>query len=148
MSAAEKFIELLESDHRYAAEAYTFVYDALDFSIKHVVPPSRRGKGQHVSGPELLEGIRRYAIEQFGCLVRPVFESWGVRATDDFGEIVFNLVAHDLMGKQESDHLQDFHAVYSFDEVFDVTPMFHYSKDEEEWVANYVTRKDIARMRA
>ncbi|HLU47309.1 MAG TPA: Minf_1886 family protein, partial [Planctomycetota bacterium] len=72
-AAAEKFQKLLRTDHRYDAEAYSFVYDALDYTLRHVVPASRRAKGQHVAGPELLEGIRRYGIEQFGCLARAVF---------------------------------------------------------------------------
>lgn len=136
MTAAEKFQRLLRNDSRFDAEAYNFVYEALDYTLKHVVRPGERST-QHVSGPELLEGIRRLALEQFGCLVRPVLRSWGVRSTGDFGEIVFNLVEHDLMGKQDSDRLDDFRNVYEFDEVFDVTPDFHLSRDDGEWEVTY-----------
>lgn len=139
MTAAEKFQRLLASDKRYDPEAYNFVYEALDWTLKHVAGTNGR-RGQHVTGKELLEGIRQYAIEQFGCLAKTVFERWGVRATDDFGEIVFNLVEYDLMGKQDSDTKEDFRDVYSFDEVFELSPVFCYSAEKDEWKAAYVCR--------
>ena len=139
MTAAEKFRNLLASDKRFDAEAYNFIYEALDWTLKHVV--RREGRAtQHVTGRELLEGIRQYAIEQFGCLSRTVLESWGVRTTDDFGEIVFNLVEHDLMGRQESDSRDDFRGIYDFADAFDLSPVFCYSAERDEWKAAYVTR--------
>ena len=137
MTAAEKFRLLLASDGRYDAEAYNFIYEALDWTLKNVVKSQRR-PNQHVSGPELLEGVRQYAIDQFGCLARPVLESWGVAGTADFGEIVFNLVEHDLMGKQDSDEKEDFVDVYDFEEAFDLAPLFTYSPESDEWGASYV----------
>jgi uncharacterized repeat protein (TIGR04138 family) len=142
MTAAEKFHKLLQKDSRFDAEAYNFVYEALDYTLKHLVKNQRR-PNQHVTGPELLEGIRQYGIEQFGCLAQTVLESWGVYETQDFGEIVFNLVEHDLMGKQDSDHREDFKSVYDFSEVFDVSPVFCYSRERNEWKAAYVTRGQI-----
>jgi uncharacterized repeat protein (TIGR04138 family) len=103
------------------------------------VKESRRGQ-PHVSGQELLEGVRLLAIEQFGCLAETVLATWGVHGTEDFGEIVFNLVEFDLMGKQESDTKEDFRSVYDFQEVFDVSPVFAYSPEEDLWSAAYVAR--------
>ena len=139
MTAAEKFRKLLQADRRYDAEAYNFVYEALDFTLKNVVS-GRSRESQHVTGRELLEGVRRCAIEQFGCMALTVLSSWGVRATSDIGEIVFNLVEHDLMGRQESDSKADFLDVYGFEEVFDVAPVFSYAPDRKEWKAAYVAR--------
>ena len=139
MTAAEKFRRLLQKDRRYDPEAYNFVYEALDFTLKNVVKSPGRSS-QHVSGTELLDGIRRYSIEEFGCLAQTVLESWGVRETRDFGEIVFNLVKHDLMGKQESDSKEDFHSLYDFEDVFDLSPVFCYCPEREEWKAAYVCR--------
>ena len=137
MTAAEKFRALLRDDERYDAEAYNFVYEALDFTIKNVIK-ARPRTNQHVSGQELLEGVRRYGIDQFGCLAQTVLESWGVCRTDDFGEIVFNLVEHDLMGKQDADTKTDFRSIYEFAEVFDLTPVFCYSRESDEWQTSYV----------
>ena len=145
MTAAEKFRRLLSNDENFDLEAYNFVYEALDYTLKNVLGTGRQGN-QHVTGTELLEGIRCLSIQQFGCLAHQVFESWGVRNTADFGEIVFNLVDHDLMGKQESDQLDDFCDVYEFREVFDITPIFHYSRDKDEWSTSYVTKAHLARM--
>jgi uncharacterized repeat protein (TIGR04138 family) len=139
MTAAEKFRLLLKNDRRYDPEAYNFLYEALDFTLKSVVTPRTRSN-QHVSGQELLEGVRRYAIEQFGCLAGMVLYSWGLKTTSDIGEIVFNLVEYDLMGKQESDSKLDFLNVYSFDEAFDVKPVFSYRQDRDEWSAAYVAK--------
>ena len=146
MTAAEKFRRLLQKDTRYHPEAYNFVYEALDHTLKHIVQTQERS--HHVSGGQLLEGIRQLSIEQFGCLARPILECWGIRSTEDVGRIVFNLVEHDLMGKQESDSLEDFRGVYEFDEVFDLAPLFHYSGEDGDWKATYVTRSQLSRMRS
>ena len=139
MSALEKFRQILEADERYSPQAYNFVYEALDWTLKNVV--SREDEdAQHVTGAELLEGIRQYSIQEFGCLARTVLESWGITETADFGELVFNLVEHDLMGKQESDSKEDFRGVYEFSEVFDLAPRFSYRDDHDEWKTKYVER--------
>jgi uncharacterized repeat protein (TIGR04138 family) len=140
MTAAERFHRVLESDPRYDPEAYNFLYEALDYTIKNVVSNKNR-TSQHVTGQELLEGIRRFAIEQFGCLARAVLETWGIRRTDDFGDMVFNLVAQDLMGKQDSDSKVDFQRVYDFEDVFDVKPVLSYASERREWKASYIARR-------
>lgn len=137
LSAADKFRLLLEKDTRFHPEAYNFVYDALDYTLRHVINPATRSS-QHVTGQELLEGSRRLAINEFGCLARLVLENWGICCTDDIGEIVFNLVNFDLMGKQESDDTEDFHAIYSFEDAFDVKPILSYQAERDEWSASYV----------
>ena len=138
-NAAERFQLLIRKDGRYDPEAYNFIYEALDHTLKNVINPSSRSN-QHVTGPELLEGVRQYAIEQFGCLSQMVLENWGIKSTGDVGEIVFNLVEYDLMGKQDSDSKLDFINVYAFDDVFDLKPVFSYRQDRDEWSTNYIVR--------
>ena len=104
---------IVEKDKRYNAEAYNFVMEALHFTVKKLDKP------RHVSGQELLGGIREYALEQFGVMTRTLFEHWGVRRTEDFGEIVFNMVEAGLMGKTGTDSKDDFKNGYDFSEVFD-----------------------------
>ena len=139
ITAAEKFRRLVQTDQRYDVEAYNFLYEALDFTMKNVVAPRGRSN-QHVTGQELLEGVRRFTIEQFGCMARVVLQNWGIRSTDDVGEMVFNLVSQDLMGKQESDSKEDFHGIYEFEEVFDVKPVFSFAPDRKEWKVSYISR--------
>jgi uncharacterized repeat protein (TIGR04138 family) len=108
----ETLEKILDGDPRYKIEAYNFVLNALSYTQRRL---KRKG---HVTGQELLEGIREYAIEEYGPMVRAVFEHWGVRNTEDFGNIVFNLVNVGLMGKTEKDSLEDFQDGYDFKEVF------------------------------
>jgi len=99
-------------DGRYHINAYRFVYEALDYTVK------RLDKKRHISGRELLEGIKNLALEQFGALAVMVFDVWGVQRTADFGNIVFNLVEAEMMSRSEEDTREDFDEVYSFREVF------------------------------
>ena len=100
------------ADGRYHINAYRFVYEALDYTVKQLE------KKRHISGRELLEGLKNLALEQFGALAIMVFDVWGVRKTADFGNIVFNLVEADLMSRSDEDTREDFEAVYEFKEVF------------------------------
>jgi len=108
-----KISELLIRDDRYSREAYRFVQEGLEFTVQ------RRGRRGHVSGKELLEGIRDMARDRFGLMARTVLNQWGIMATADVGEIVFNLVDAQVMSKQDSDTRDDFANVYDFEEVFD-----------------------------
>jgi len=134
-SPVEKLCAIIRRDPRYAPEAYHFVYEALDWTLRNVVKARRRH--QHVTGPQLLEGIRQFAIQEFGCLAKTVLESWGVRSTADFGEIVFNLIEEDMMGKQPSDSKEDFAEVYDFEDAFRVRPVFRYDPDAKDWQVTY-----------
>ena len=114
---AQAVEEILQRDARYDREAYLFVRDALDHTVKH------RGKArgeirEHVSGQELLGGLRIYALQQFGPMVPTVFEHWGIHATYDVGCIVFNLIGAGIFGKTDRDTLEDFRNVFCFQEAF------------------------------
>lgn len=112
--------EVAEQDGRYKKEAYFFVYAALEYTIRRL---GRRGAGKapsHVTGQELLKGISEYGQDQYGPMTKAVFESWRVRTTMDFGEIVFALVNAGMMGKTPQDSIEDFREVYDFDEEFDL----------------------------
>ena len=112
---------ILKKDRRYHRDAYLFVREALDHTQKIVGRASREGARQairHVSGEELLDGIRTYALEQFGPMALTVFNEWGVRCCEDFGEIVFNMVENNLLTKTKQDSRDSFKSRYDFDEVF------------------------------
>ncbi|HEY2252327.1 MAG TPA: Minf_1886 family protein [Planctomycetaceae bacterium] len=73
----------------------------------------------HISGPELLEGIREFALEEFGLLARTVFHCWSIHTTEDFGRVVFDLIERHEMSKTDGDQLSDFIDVYDFEEALD-----------------------------
>jgi uncharacterized repeat protein (TIGR04138 family) len=110
--------QIIQKDKRYKKEAYAFVMAALDFTL------AKLDKPRHVTGQELLDGIREYGMEQFGPMTRAVFEYWGVKKTEDFGEIVFNMIDVGVMSKTEQDTKDDFKEVYDFEEVFDKSYKF------------------------
>ena len=108
---------ILAKDSRYHRDAYLFVKDALDHTQKVVVKESRE-QLRHVTGQELLEGIRSDALNQFGPMTEMVFAEWGVQRCEDFGEIVFNMVEIGLLGKTEEDRREDFRNGYNFHDAF------------------------------
>jgi uncharacterized repeat protein (TIGR04138 family) len=115
-----KLDELVRNDPRYASEAYEFVFLALGHTQKllgRVQPVGGVEQEHHVRGPELLNGIRDLALQEFGLMARTVFRMWGINSTADFGEIVFNLIDAGLMSKTEEDQRLDFHDVYDLDEA-------------------------------
>lgn len=108
---------ILAKDMRYHRDAYLFVREALDFTQKLVVKENR-GQVRHVTGQELLNGIKQLALQQFGPMTMTVFEEWGVKNCRDFGEIVFNMVEIGLLAKTDKDSRDDFQTGYDFDEAF------------------------------
>jgi len=108
----EKVRRLIAKDPRYRPEAYDFVREALDYT------GSCLGVRGHVTGEQLLEGVRALAIERYGPMAISVLEHWGVGCTEDVGEIVFNMIDAALLSKTESDSRGDFAGVYDFDTVF------------------------------
>jgi len=107
---------------RFHPKAYDFVFKALrdaQQALGRVESEPSEGAEAHVSGQELLEGIRILALNEFGLLTTTVFRHWGVQATEDFGRIVFEMIECGRMRKTDRDQLSDFFGVYDFEEVFD-----------------------------
>jgi uncharacterized repeat protein (TIGR04138 family) len=109
--------KILTQDTRYHRDAYLFLREALDYTQKSVTKENKNAV-RHVSGQELLAGIRDYALLQFGPMTLTLFEEWGVHRGEDFGEIVFNLVDNGLLGKTPQDSRADFKGGYDFSLTF------------------------------
>lgn len=116
MEEMERMLKIIEAilakESAYKFEAYSFVMAGLHDTV------TRFEKPRHVSGQELSEGLRRYALDQFGPMARTVLEYWGVSRTADFGRIVFHLIEAGLLRKTEEDSLRDFDSVYDFNAAF------------------------------
>ena len=102
---------ILRRDARFRSEAYSFVMLATGFTVSRLAEP------RHVKGQELLEGIRDFAIEQYGPMTKTVFEHWGLRSTLDFGHIVYNLIEAGLMSRTPTDRLEDFRDGFDFEKA-------------------------------
>jgi uncharacterized repeat protein (TIGR04138 family) len=118
VSFEQAVAEAVRADPRYAPDAYLFLRDALDVTIK-TMQQGRRDAISHVSGAELCEGIREYALEQFGPMVPTIFETWGITNTRDLGEMVFNLIRTGAFSRSETDKPEDFDNIYDFGEAFE-----------------------------
>ena len=112
---------IVKEDDRYTKEAYGFLKEALDFTMSK--EKKRKGKlvsknQRHVTGQELLEGVREYALEQYGPMAYTVLTSWGLKRCEDFREIVFNLIEYGVFSKNDEDSKEDFASIYDFEEAF------------------------------
>lgn len=118
---AEIVALICKEDDRFEKRAYDFVRQGLDFTVKELrkKDAARGGRAFHVSGPELLHGLRMYALDQYGPLAKTVLNSWGVRRCRDFGDIVFNLIEYSVFSKTDSDRREDFSDIYTFEEAFE-----------------------------
>ena len=108
----QKVNDILLREPRYKREAYRFVQEALEYTVR------RRGKRWHVSGRELAYGLRDLARERFGLMAKTVLNQWGIQCTGDICQLVFNMVEEEIMIKQDTDVHEDFENVYDFDEAF------------------------------
>jgi uncharacterized repeat protein (TIGR04138 family) len=104
---------------KFHPDAYRFVFEALQFSQENLKKASQEADDDsaHITGPELLAGVRDLGLKKFGMLAKTVFQYWGVRSTDDFGRIVFELIECGEMRKTDRDQLSDFFGVYDFDQA-------------------------------
>lgn len=102
-----------EENPRYSDAAYLFVLSALQFAIEQLEEP------RHITGQELAKAVKDLAIQRFGPMARTVLEHWGIHSTADMGEIVYALIDYRVLIKQDSDSLDDFRDVFSFDDAFD-----------------------------
>jgi uncharacterized repeat protein (TIGR04138 family) len=121
--------KLLQEDRRYKIDAYAFVFEALNYAHSQLgmgterqpeaeeepEEGSPREAERHLTGQQLCEAIRQYALDQYGYMAQCVLNSWGVHATSDFGEIVFNLIGIGQMRKTTDDQREDFDDVFDFD---------------------------------
>lgn len=111
--------EIRGRDARFAPAAYDFVRTGLDYTVKKhgkATPGERRSR--HISGSELCDGLREFALERYGVMSATLLKRWGLNRTDDFGAIVFQLVDAGVLGKTEDDSPDDFAAQFAFADAF------------------------------
>jgi uncharacterized repeat protein (TIGR04138 family) len=115
MQFEQSVVSIMKRDQRFDPHAYFFLKDALDFTLKRIADADG-GQARHVSGPELLEGFRDYALEQFGPMASTLMREWGIRQGGDVGDMVFHLIEEQVFGKQDSDSREDFCGVFDLED--------------------------------
>lgn len=110
---------IMRDEKRYDVKAYSFVREGLDYTLKSLKRGIDKTGHNHVTGSELLEGLREYTLKEFGPMGKIVLNEWGIKNCRDFGDIVFHLVNHGILGKNDNDKIEDFSEIWSFDEAFE-----------------------------
>ncbi len=124
--------QLLKTDSRFPIEAYLFIREALAYAADSMElgvtcdelesndeSLKRNRRERHLSGQELCEAIRQYAVKQYGYMAKVVLNRWGINETSDFGEIVYNMIEVGIMKKSSRDQRSHFDNVYSFNDAFE-----------------------------
>jgi uncharacterized repeat protein (TIGR04138 family) len=118
----EHIRDLCKQDPRFPRGAYEFCFEVLDFTIKAAAqngdPQRTQPVTRHVSARQLLDGLRDYALQEFGPMARLTLKRMGITSCPDLGDIVFNLVNAGLLSKQARDKREDFNTGYDFDTAF------------------------------
>jgi uncharacterized repeat protein (TIGR04138 family) len=115
MQFEQSVVSILKRDKRFDPHAYFFLKDVLDFTLKRIAE-GNGGQARHVTGPELLEGFRDFALDQFGPMASTLMREWGIRKCLDVGDMVFHLIEEQVFGKQDSDTREDFSGPFDFEE--------------------------------
>lgn len=113
----------------FPEEAFDFVRDGLKHTVTmlHGRPPAAAVQARpvgatparrHVSGQQLCSGLKDLAVVRYGLLAPTVLKKWGIARTDDFGTIVYAMIDRQELKTSDGDSIEDFRAVYDFDEVF------------------------------
>ena len=116
-AADDILTDVIKSDRRYKRDAYHFVLAGCQkiwekqFAAGDFTPT-------HVTGARLLDVFREHALETYGPAAKSVLNNWGVFRCEDFGEIVFNLIAVERLHAQPGDTKEDFRNGYDFDTAF------------------------------
>lgn len=110
--------QICQTESRFSPTAYEFVRRSLDHALERL---GRKGqkKPAHVRGEELLESFRALALKEFGPMAKSVLNDWGIFNCTEVGQVVFQLVQHGILGKSETDKIDDFQEIYTFTEAFD-----------------------------
>ena len=105
--------EIHQKDNRYKEDAYAFVMEALSYTQK------KFKRLKHVTGGELLIGMKELLLNKFGPMTLTVLAHWGIKSTEDLGNVVFNLVDNKILSKTEDDNIEKFKNGFDFEEAFD-----------------------------
>ncbi|MBQ6923478.1 MAG: hypothetical protein IJQ73_02435 [Kiritimatiellae bacterium] len=116
MSFEEAVSQYLLEDPRYPAEAYYFIRDGFEYVARDL--EEKEGAPRHLSGRELADGLKEFALDEYGPMAFFTLGQWNIHRTADFGELVYNLIRMGRFSQNKGDKKSDFNDLYDFDEVF------------------------------
>lgn len=114
--------EIVDELGLYPIDAFDFLQRGLTWSVTRIhgeVTENDPEKDRHISGQQLSEGLREFALMQWGLLARTVLSRWGIHCTMDFGRMVFAMVENGRLQKTDRDSQEDFRNVFDFKAAFE-----------------------------
>jgi uncharacterized repeat protein (TIGR04138 family) len=112
--------KLVEDVGLYPEDAYHFVQHGLSFTVERIHGKNADPEAcRHISGQELCQGLRDFALLQWGMMAYTVLSRWNIASTLDFGRIVFAMVDSRFMNKTDEDSIDDFRNVFDFRAAFE-----------------------------
>tara|TARA_R110002096_G_scaffold114770_2_gene248779 strand:- start:2616 stop:3089 length:474 start_codon:yes stop_codon:yes gene_type:complete len=109
---------ITKRDPRYHRDAYYFLRESLDHTVKSLGKKNSLEPARHVRGPELLNGFREMALENFGPMAPTVLSEWGITQTSHIGDMVFNLIGEGTFAQSDDDNPEDFVDIFDFHDAF------------------------------
>lgn len=102
----------------YPPAAFDFVRRGLGHTVSRIHQHDPAEADRNVSGQQLCLGLRDLALDLWGGMALAVLASWGIRRTEDFGRIVYDMVRTRQLSTSTRDTEADFCGVYDFEEAF------------------------------
>ena len=106
---------IMEDDDTYPPEAYEFIRQSVSYAQRK---KSQHEESNQVSTAELVLEIKNYALKEYGPMAFYLLKKWSIDSTDDFGNIIYNLIEYKIFGEGDHDQRQDFNNAYNFHDVF------------------------------
>ncbi len=94
------------NDIRYHKNAYHNIFNALAY-CETVMKTEK-----NLTAKELVIGYKDITLSKYGALALEVLHHWGIYSTQDIGNIVFNLVNANLLGRSQGDKIEDFKNIF------------------------------------
>lgn len=99
---------IVKKDPRYHFNAYDFINNAVSYTVDKLSRGDKPRGSRHVSGQELTAGVMDLAVNRFNFLAPDVLDNWGIRCGADVGNIVYNMIAEELLSAGPEDSRNDF----------------------------------------
>ncbi len=113
-------LEIVEAVGVYPLEAYDFVQQGLQATVQKIhADLTDPDASRHVSGRQLSEGLRDFALQRWGLMASVVLARWNITSTMDFGRIVYAMIDGGFFSKTQEDSVEDFRNVFDFKRAFE-----------------------------
>lgn len=107
--SSDTFEDITGRDSRYDARAYALLMDCINYLGRD---------SAHMSGEDIADEFRERTLDQYGPLSYDVLTEWGLKATEDIGEMMINLTESGRVRRDEGDSQESFSGCYDFREAF------------------------------